>query len=80
LKTPEKSLEFKQNIDSQFDTVKTKIAELKQEISSTIDSETKTQLTDKLNELTINLNNMKGIHKTYINKFEEGNISADSDI
>jgi hypothetical protein len=80
LQSPAKTLEFKNNLNSQFDTVKTKIAELKEEISSTISSETKSQLTDKLNELTINLKNMESIHKKYIKKFEDGNVSADSEI
>jgi hypothetical protein len=80
LQSPAKTLEFKNNLKSQFDTVKTKIAELKEEISSTISSETKSQLTDKLNELTINLKNMESIHKKYIKKFEDGNVSADSEI
>ena len=59
--------------------VRNNTADLKEEISSTISSETKTQLTEKLNELTINLKNMESIHKKYITKFEDGNISADSE-
>ena len=80
LQSPEKTLEFKNNLNSQFEAVKTKIAELKQEISSTISEEEKTQLNDKLNELINNLKNIESIHKKYIKKFEEGNISADSEI
>jgi hypothetical protein len=80
LQSPEKTLEFKNNLNSQFEVVKTKFAELKQEIYSTIFSETKTQVTDKLNDLINNLKNMESIHKIYIKKSEVGNISADSDI
>jgi regulator of replication initiation timing len=79
LQSPAKTLVFKNNLNSQFEALKTKIADLKEEISSTISSDTKTQLTDKLNELTISLKNMESIHKKYLKKFEDGNISADSE-
>lgn len=79
LKTPANTLEFKNNLNTQFDVVKTKISELKQELSSSVDLETKTQLTGKINDLTTNLKNMESIHKKYINKFENGNVSVDSE-
>lgn len=79
LQSPAKYLEFKNDLNYQFEAIKTKIAELKEEISSIISSETKTQLTDKLNELTIIFKNMENIHKKYLKKFEDGNITADSE-
>jgi len=78
-KTPANTLEFKNNLNTHFDAVKTKISELKQELSSSVDLETKTQLTGKINDLTTNLKNMESIHKKYINKFENGNVSVDSE-
>jgi hypothetical protein len=79
LKTTAKTLEFKNNLNTQFDVVKTKISELKQELSLSVDLETKTQLTNKINELTTNLKNMESIHKKYIKKFEDGTVSVDSE-
>jgi hypothetical protein len=79
LQSNEKTLEFKNYLTSHFETVINNIAELKQEISTTVDSDTKNHLTDKLNELTINLKNIENIHKKYIKKFEDGNISADAE-
>jgi uncharacterized protein YoxC len=65
LHNPEKNfaIQLKKDINSNFDTVNTQISELQKQISSTIDSETINQLTDKLNELTNNLKSMEIINK-----------------
>jgi hypothetical protein len=79
IKTPQKSLEFKKEINSQFESVQHKISELQVQIYESLDEETKNQLTEKVTELTTHLKSMKSIHNKYFHKFEEGNISVDSD-
>jgi len=79
IKTPQKTLEFKNEIHSQFDSVQHKISELQVQISESLDEDTKNQLTEKITELTSYLTNLKSIHNKYFQKFEEGNISVDSD-
>ena len=78
-KNPEKTLQFKQEINSNFSTIKAQISELRTDISSAVDSETKNQLIEKFNELTNQLKGMERINKKYFKKFEEGNVSADSE-
>jgi hypothetical protein len=79
LKSPQKTLEFKKEINSHFDSVKNQITDLQEQITSTLDEETKNQLSEKINELTNNLKSMESIHNKYFEKFENGNISADSE-
>ena len=79
IKTPQKTLEFKNEIHSQFESVQHKISELKVQISESLDEDTNNQLTEKITELTSYLTNLKSIHNKYFQKFEEGNISVDSD-
>lgn len=51
VKSPQKTLEFKKEINSasqQFDSVKNQISDLQEQISSTLNEETKNQLSEKL--------------------------------
>lgn len=79
IKTPQKTLEFKNEINSQFVSVQHKISELQVQISESLDEDTNNQLTEKITEITSYLTNLKSIHNKYFQKFEEGNISVDSD-
>lgn len=79
IKTPEKTLVFKNEINSQFKTIQKQILELQEQVSSSLNEETKKQLVEKVKELTNDLNSMKSVHSTYFKKFEEGNISVDSE-
>jgi hypothetical protein len=79
MKTPQKSSEFKKEIISQFDSVKNQISNLQDQFSSSLDVETENQLNEKINELTNQLKIMESIHKKYFDKFEDGNISENSE-
>jgi len=79
IKTPQKTLEFKKEINSQFESVKNQISDLQEQISVNFDEETKNQLSEKVKELTNHLKGMESIHKKYFNKFEDGNISINSE-
>lgn len=79
MKTPQKSSEFKKEIISQFDSVKNQISKLQDQFSSSLDVETENQLNEKINELTNQLKIMESIHKKYFEKFEDGNISENSE-
>ena len=79
MKNAERALAFKKEINSNFDSVKDKISDLQEQMSSTVDSETKKQLTEKIQELNKELKSMRGIHNKYFEKFENGSVSADSD-
>lgn len=77
IKTPKKSLVYKNEIHAQINAVQQQISELEEQLSSSIDEETINQVTEKIKELSFDLNNMKAIHNNYFSKFEKGNISAD---
>jgi len=79
IKTPQKTLEFKKDINSQFESVKNQISDLQEQISSSLDEETKNQLSEKVMELTNHLKSMESIHNKSFKIFEEGNISVDSE-
>ena len=69
----------KQEIHAHINEMQQQISNLENQITSNslADEGTKTQLMEKIRELTLDLNNMKTIHNNYISKFENGNISAD---
>jgi len=77
MKNPERALILKKEINSNIDSVKAKITDLQEQISSTVDSESRRQLIEKCQELNKELKNMKGIHNNYYEKFENGSISTD---
>jgi hypothetical protein len=52
---------------------------LQDQFSSSLDVETENQLYEKINELTNQLKIMESIHKKYFEKFEDGNISENSE-
>ena len=72
-------MEFKKEINSQFESVKNQISYLQEQISSSLNEDTKNQLNEKVMELTNHLKNMESIHNKYFKKFEEGNINVDSE-
>jgi hypothetical protein len=77
IKTPQKSLEYKNEIHAHINAVQQQISFLVEQLSSSIDEETINQIMEKVKELSFDLNNMKAIHNNYFSKFEKGNISAD---
>jgi len=76
IKTPQKTLDYKNEIHAHINAVQHQISELEEQLPSSIDEETKNQVMEKVKELSFDLNNMKAIHNNYISKFEKGNISA----
>jgi len=80
IKTPQKTLEYKNEIHAHINAVQHQISNLEEQLSAggtSIDEETINQITGKVKELSFDLNNMKAIHNNYFSKFEKGNISAD---
>lgn len=77
MKNPERALALKKEINSNIDSVKAKISDLQEQISSTVDSEMRTQLIEKYQELKKEIKSMKGIHNKYFEKFENGSVSND---
>jgi hypothetical protein len=85
IKTPRKSMEFQQALNYQYESIKNSISNLQVQISESLDEETKNQLLEKVTELNTYLLSLKSIHNKYFHrvrslreKFEEGNISVDS--
>jgi len=72
-----KSFSIKKEINSNIDSVKAKISDLQEQISSTVDNEMRGQLIGKYQELKIELKSMKDIHNKYFEKFENGSVSTD---
>lgn len=77
IKTPQKTLEYKNEIHAHINAVQHQISELEDQLSNNIDEETKNQVMEKVKDLSLDLNNMKAVHNNYFSKFEKGNISAD---
>lgn len=77
IKNPERALALKKDINSNIDLVKTKISDLQEQISSTVDSEMRRQLIEKYQELKKDLKSMQGIHNKYFYKLESGSVSTD---
>lgn len=79
MKSSKRAFELKNEINSNsnFESVKNQISKLQEEFSSSLDSETKNELNDKINELTNQLISMKGVHNSYFDKFVKGNVSSD---
>jgi len=77
MKNPERALALKKEINSNIDSVKAKISDLQEQISSTVDNEMRGQLIGKYQELKIELKSMKDIHNKYFEKFENGSVSTD---
>jgi hypothetical protein len=65
IKTPQKILEFKNEIHAHINAVQYQISELEGQLSSNIDEETINQIMGKVKELSFELNNMKAIHNKY---------------
>lgn len=79
LKSPQKSLEMKNEINSNFNTIRAEISHLQEKITSNIDEGVKIQLREKVKDLTSNLYNMDSINKKYFNNFENGIVSENSE-
>ena len=77
IKTPQKTLEYKNEIHAHINAVQHQISELEEQLSSSIDEETINQVKVKTKELSFDLNNMKAIHNNYFSNFEKGNINAE---
>lgn len=77
IKTPQKSLEYKNEIHTHINAVQYQLSKLEDQLSSSIDEKTKNQIMEKIKELSSDLNNMKAIHISYFSNFEKGNINAD---
>lgn len=77
MKNPERVLALKKDINSNIDSVKDKISDLQEKISSTVDTEMRTQLIAKYKELKKEIKSMKDIHNKYFEKFENGSVSTD---
>jgi hypothetical protein len=77
IKTPQKTLEYKNEIHTHINAVQHQLSKLGDQLSSSIDEETKIQIMEKVKELSLDLNLMKAIHNNYFSKFEKGNINAD---
>lgn len=77
IKTPQKTLEYKNEIHTHINAVQYQLSKLEDQLSSSIDEKTKNQIMEKIKELSSDLNNMKAIHNSYFSKFEKGNINAD---
>jgi hypothetical protein len=79
IKTPKKTLEYKNEIHAHINTVQHQLQKLEDQLSSSIAEETKNQIREKVKELSFDLNKLKAIHNNYFSRFEKGNISADSE-
>jgi hypothetical protein len=77
IKTPGKTLEFKNEIHAHINAVQHQISKMEEQLSSSIDEETINQVAGKIKELSFDLNNMKAIHNNYFSNFEKGTISVD---
>jgi hypothetical protein len=75
IKTPQKTLEYKNEIHAHINAVQHQISELEEQLTSSIDEETINQVMVKIKELSFDLKNMKAIHNNYFSNFEKGNIS-----
>jgi len=78
IKTPQKNLEYKNEINAQINAVQQQLSNLEDLLSSSIDEETKNQIMEKVNSLTLDLNNMKAIHNNYFSNFEKLRESSES--
>src|ERR1700682_2397880 len=79
IKTPQKTLEYKNEIHAHINTVQHQLQKLEGQLSSSIAEETKKQIMEKVKELSFDLNKLKATHNNYFSRFEKGNISADSE-
>ena len=78
IKTPHKTLEFQNEMKSYFSSLKDEISALQEQLASNTTKEENRLISEKLMELNNSLNQLNGVQKDYLDRFEKGNINPDS--
>jgi len=78
IKTPQKTLEFKNEMSSHFNALNDEISSLTKQLGLNSSKESNKHILEKIMELKNDLNQLNSDQKDYFDRFEKGNISADS--